>query len=110
MGYESYEERMRLDAEETDAIKDKRITELEEQLDAVRWRPIETAPREGIHIRGLWVKTLTGWNWQQFMGVLDECGDFIEPEGDYNFGWDSDDYTHWMPLPEPPKALQGEKE
>jgi hypothetical protein len=71
------------------------------------WQPIETAPKDGTpHLRGLWVKRISQgefWDmWDMDVGHIDDCGDFLNLYGE-ELGWEADDYTHWMPLPEPPK-------
>lgn len=69
------------------------------------WQPIETAPKDATyHVRGLWVhRSDTGERlcWECVAGYIDEYGDFVDHGGDAP--WRADDYTHWMPLPEPPK-------
>lgn len=71
------------------------------------WQPIETAPTDVPHIRGLWVyraKTGERLYWQTDAGVV-EHGDFILSDGDGS-GWMASDYTHWMPLSEPPTTCR----
>jgi hypothetical protein len=70
------------------------------------WQPIETAP--GVpHIRGLWVYVKRAEfpdypYWDCYAGFLDdETGEWTTLCGD-DCGWSADDFTHWMPLPEPP--------
>lgn len=74
----------------------------------MNWQPIETAPRDGTEF--LAYSTRCGKCdvvvWRDFgsYGYFDpvqsdgECGPF-----ENEFGYGSDDATHWMPLPEPPK-------
>jgi hypothetical protein len=66
-----------------------------EAADAQRWRPIETAPKDGTSILGYW------------MGGQHDCaihvtkfwrGRWWEPNEDYP----QCEPTHWMPLPQPP--------
>jgi hypothetical protein len=69
------------------------------------WQPIETAPSEDHvpHVRGLWVysaQTGCALYFDMCAGYL-QCGDFISNGGE-DYGWRPEDYTHWMPLPEPP--------
>ena len=70
----------------------------------MEWQPIETAPKDGTpHVRGLWVtsnRTGARW-WESIAGYVDDDGEFVDHDG--NAPWHGDDYTHWMPLPEPPK-------
>ena len=67
---------------------------------AARWRPIETAPKDGTHILG-WdgntQTTVKWWQWHGGRGYWDlvEWGAYAE-DGEGN-------PTHWMPLPDPPK-------
>lgn len=71
----------------------------------MEWQPIETAPNDVIHVRGMWVHSAhTGLPiyWTADAGYPDDEGDFIYTCGEPT-GWRSDDYTHWMPLPDPPK-------
>ena len=65
---------------------------------------MENAP-DKLHIRGLWVHdSATGRRkyWQADCGEIDDYGNFVSVDGD-DFGWQPGDYTHWAPLPEPPK-------
>lgn len=67
------------------------------------WQLIETAPRDVLHVRGLWVhSSRTGEKlyWEAIAGYVDEDGDFVDH--DSNSPWMVDDYTHWMPLPPAP--------
>lgn len=66
------------------------------------WRPIASAPCDGTEILAFdpHGETYDIVKWE------DEDGAFIAPNGCPGF-----DYTHWMPLPNPPntKAIHGEK-
>lgn len=79
---------------------------------AAEWEPIETAPRDGTTI-------LVYFRWHGPMTVV--ANDQNDPDADWRL-WYIDDHkhgpyvvrgycegddTHWMPLPEPPKALEG---
>jgi len=66
------------------------------------WQPIDTAPKntpilvtDGDVIVVVKRGEFVGKDW------IDEVG-FGGYEWDWNFEWE--DLTHWMPLPEPPKA------
>lgn len=67
-------------------------------LEAVEWRPIETAPKDGTAILAwnedyisiaLWNKACKQWADLTDQGIGDECAYTDNP-------------THWMPLPAPP--------
>lgn len=73
------------------------------------WQPIETAPTDVEHVRGLHVYSPNGslvgfFYWAGY--VDDESGRFYDCEGQH-VGWESEDFTHWAELPavspEPPK-------
>ena len=71
------------------------IARLREKL--VEWQPIETAPKDGkeflvCNTRQGNVKQLVSWN--KVHGFWQSKG-----KADVSFQW-----THWMPLPEPPSA------
>lgn len=68
------------------------------RADAMAWRPIESAPKDGTHIIGFAGGTITTVYWFQ-MGKywsLVQCGSHCEDDE-----WSP---TLWMPLPEPPKC------
>lgn len=80
-----------------------------------KWQPIETAPKDGTMFL-CWVlavryrETDDGQQYQQDASQVDFCMWRIHE--DLNDGWfdpfcgqigDSQDVTHWMPLPAPPK-------
>lgn len=74
------------------------------------WQSIETAPNDGSeHIRGLWVTIKRSGaedeiQWRSYAGFIhDESGRFLDVDYGEDFGWEADDFSHWMPLPEPPK-------
>ena len=77
-----------------------------DRKEPIQWQPIETWVDDGgQHVRGLWVtNNVTNETYfQQFLGQIHEdSGDFVDHNGD-DFGWAVGDYTHWMPLPEPPE-------
>ena len=70
----------------------------------MEWQPIETDPDDGaLHLRGLWVthnRTGARW-WEVIAGRVDDTGDFVDHDG--NSPWRKEDYSHWAPIPEPPK-------
>jgi hypothetical protein len=75
---------------------------------ALEWQPIDTAPQDDgvLHVRALWVyssSTKKPLYFEACAGVVSD-GDFVSISGD-DYGWRPEDYTHWMPLPEPPAAI-----
>lgn len=68
---------------------------------AQEWRTIESAPRGQRIIAAVYVHSepTDEWEWECHEVSFDDETGVVEP---YQ-GWDSNDYTHWMPLPEPPK-------
>ena len=93
----------------TSALRDT-VLKLNQRIEGLeakqQWQPIETAPKDGSTV------------------LLFVQGDIVqahwgEPDGDYNnlcwipeYGqaaiWKAA-VTHWMPLPEPPKAIKGDE-
>jgi hypothetical protein len=72
----------------------------------MKWQPIETAPTEDgvLHLRAVWVYSHSTGKRLYFdicAGCLNE-GEFESMSGD-DYGWRPEDYTHWTPLPAPPK-------
>lgn len=79
-----------------------RIAELEQVL---QWQPIETAPKDGSNILGFDSNFPSNgayitWFAEKY-GSYQWCSDSTNDFG----GWEIP--THWMPLPKPPKALEG---
>jgi hypothetical protein len=72
------------------------------------WHPMETAPTDGTHILAAVEVhsniTDTCWWEIHIIGVDDETGDV---DSDLYQGWNWGDYTHWMPLPQPPPPVGG---
>ena len=74
--------------------------ELQSKLDAVRWQPIETAPKDGTAILVNTGYAHDAWqyvtaHYRNDLWVACCSSSIVRP-------------THWMPLPEPPQALNGE--
>lgn len=68
------------------------------------WQPIDTAPRDGTQVLATIpvydnARHMIGWQFD-IICFDREHGEILL---DAYRGWDWDDYTHWMPLPEPPK-------
>lgn len=72
----------------------------------MEWKHIKTAPNEEgiLHIRGLWVYSNSTGKQLYFdacAGYVQD-GFFVAANGD-DWGWKADDFSYWIPLPEPPK-------
>ena len=81
-------------SDEGDALRS-----LADQLDAAtKWRPIETAPRDGARVLGLWISAPGGRNRCEVTAYIDVLG-WTSDDGDCE--WESP--THWLPLPPPPE-------
>ncbi len=84
-----------------------------------KWQPIETAPKDGTvidlyrpkpqspwrhqcRVSGWWDVENQTWVWPSDM---DQCAysDFYCGEEDKDV-FESNDFTHWMPVPSPPEA------
>jgi hypothetical protein len=68
--------------------------------EAMRWRPIATAPKDGIAIL-LWYPDRESFN----PGAIE--GWYFSSPKEIDDGWETiigtiGEPTHWMPLPEPP--------
>jgi len=63
---------------------------------ALRWQPIETAPKDGTEIIGSWQCLNKTWDMNKLCFV---DGAWLDHYQDCQFN-----PTHWMPLPEPPTA------
>ena len=77
----------------------KHIKELEAQLDAFQWQPIETAPKDGTAILVNTGYAHDAWqyvtaHYRNDLWVACCSSSIVRP-------------SHWMPLPEPPQALNG---
>ena len=82
--------------------------ELRAQLSAAQsqlaWQDISSAPKDGTeHLRGLFVhnKSTGKTVFEQHLGWITDDGSFGD-ENSPEFGWEAEDYTHWMPKPLPP--------
>lgn len=73
------------------------------------WQPIETAPKDGRTVLlGRWLTTRLG---QEGLFWSEETGRvWVEVDGAFPWSrkkwvktFDGDYYSHWKPLPEPPK-------
>jgi hypothetical protein len=42
---------------------------------------------------------------EMFNALVSEYWDIVDPENGDSFGYDWEDVTHWMPLPEPPRRM-----
>jgi hypothetical protein len=76
------------------------------------WQPIETAPKDGTEVLLAVGGIVDTGNWQAESPVGLESGVIVDPvlpEGWYGLRglcpWDGVQPTHWMPLPEPPQAV-----
>ncbi|RVQ21809.1 DUF551 domain-containing protein [Sinorhizobium meliloti] len=84
------------------------------------WQPIETAPKDGTPIVVLrpkcdfgryarvvvaqWGDEQQAFIWAEHFDVFEDDMDEKDEKGFYVFDpFESNEFTHWMPLPEPPK-------
>ena len=94
------------DGEDTEQQTPPPMTKAEPQ-----WLKIDdNTETDTLHFRGLWVRHITGdgyyWEWQYYLGYIDdENGEFAGLEGREDFGWEPEDYTHWLrvEIPRAPK-------
>ena len=69
------------------------------------WMPIATAPKDGSHFFAILTvrnSALRIERMEFYVISIDEETHEVSHYGEY-VGWDLHDFTHWMPLPEPPK-------
>jgi len=73
------------------------------------WQPIETAPKDGTEILGLYLSTgpyppdysIVEWDGSGWVGKCDGYRS-IEHQSDFGTSYNHPFLTHWMPLPKPP--------
>lgn len=110
----------------SEVSKTGQVRELEMEEAVSEWRPIETAPKDGNWILGYRPPPNSGGEWETLVVIRwheeDGVRDFIWPDSfagivdpfvapcaddawlfDGNFYESRGTFTHWMPLPEPPK-------
>ena len=79
------------------------------------WEPIESAPKDGTEILGIFVGTidtdysLVRWDCRRWIAQADGQR-AIESQGDTWTDLIEPFLTHWMPLPPPPKGPEKEAE
>lgn len=80
------------------------IAALLAEVESRRWQPIETAPKDGTYILAYPVLNQVACvvSWQRTRGWL---GCWRMPMTNEAAPYDP---THWMPLPEPPQAKEGD--
>ena len=73
------------------------------------WQPIETAPKDGTVILGIYVNgkydpdySIICWGGRTWVGMCDGY-ESIEAQGDTYTEYHTPFCTHWMPLPDPPQ-------
>ena len=72
------------------------------------WQPIETAPKDGTKILVFCRHgecEISEWYecWKTNYVLVEGTEYFEKHETLYQEGWNSNGFTHWMPLPEPPE-------
>jgi hypothetical protein len=74
------------------------------------WLSITNAPNDGRpHIRGLWETSRIDGKpesreWRQYIGLINDGGEFVDPEHGETFGWAADQFEAWMPAADAPGA------
>ena len=73
-----------------------------------KWQKIETAPKDGTKILTFTVHgdyEINEWYeaWRTDYKPVDDTDYFEKVEELYFEGWNGNNFTHWMPLPEPPE-------
>lgn len=75
-----------------------------------KWRPIDAdTPTEKLHLRGMFINDGGTKRWEDCLGRVGDNGDFEDQYGN-DLGWKANDFTHWLPLPEPPKETEKERQ
>lgn len=73
-------------------------------MSKTKWQPIESAPRDEPILLALTVRNnKSGAEWWEMHSAWVRSDD--EQIGSYGSdpGWTLEDFTHWMPLPDPPQ-------
>jgi hypothetical protein len=71
-----------------------------------KWRPIETAPKDGTRIDAWFVLSPDhGARWTSVYWSPEHRVWSNGPPSQYEGGWVA---TYWMPLPDPPEAANGQ--
>ena len=83
-----------IDPRDYDALR----TAASAYLEALSWRPIETAPLDAIILLGWWEE----WPAKQWCYAASIAGHENDKPPGMSNGWRHGYATHWMPLPEPP--------
>ncbi len=76
------------------------------------WQPIATAPKDGeTRLYAVEVHGAKGASWWEYYALyLDDDSELNEISGDPFTTWSLEDFTHWMPLPQPPAESPAHKE
>ena len=70
----------------------------------MEWRTIESAPKDGRPMLGFWSYLYHGDKYPTIgIDVIEWCEGRIKGWKDTDGVMQDGIYTHWMPLPEPPK-------
>ena len=94
------------------------VEQLQAQVDALQWQPIETAPKDGTRV----LVCADIWMWDRTIDkevtapqtLIAEWRDREWAVDDWNYDCcgcspETVKPAHWMPLPEPPQALKEQK-
>ena len=66
------------------------------------WMPIESAPKDGTYILACMLPNIWGYRFMQVANFDFDKGVFV-----VSWDWSQEEFTHWMPLPQPPEGEQG---